>query len=170
MEGCTEKAIEEGRRPAWKMMTATGASSDTPEIEIETLLVTIEGFPTSSRTFGRLVHGLLQCIPLEDAGNGIDALARCHAQSLGLTPEHSAAAANAVRAVISTPIFRRASRAQRVLREAPFILKTGNGTLRGGPDRPAFPSTRTAGLLSTTRQGALTGALTKTSCGFMRWL
>jgi ATP-dependent exoDNAse (exonuclease V) beta subunit len=134
------QAIEEGSRPAWNIVTATGpiASCPVPEIEIETLEVAIAGFAVGSRTFGKLVHGVLHSISLDGGNDAIEELALAHARMLGLTPEHATTAAKAVHAVVSTPVFQRACGAQRVLREAPFILKTPGGTLVEGRIDLAF--------------------------------
>jgi len=82
---------------------------------------------------GTLVHAVLQWIDLSDPGD-IEALTTALARTEGLPEEAVEDAAALVRRALDTPTLRRAARARRVLREAPFCVKEGNTFTEGKID------------------------------------
>jgi ATP-dependent helicase/nuclease subunit A len=135
-----KQAVEAGARPTWNIVAATSRHLDValPAIDIERIEVPADGPRPSSMVFGKLVHAILQDTNLKTGDNALDALSSAHSRRLGLTPEHAMAASKAVRTTLSTPIFERARRAQKVLRESPFILRTQEGVLIEGQIDLAF--------------------------------
>jgi hypothetical protein len=100
-------------------------------VSVQTIRVAAAPFTASDRLFGKLVHGILQDIPLGTGECLADDLLRNVAMSqcrrLGLPDAHARTAANAVAAVLDMPLLRTAAKAHQVLRECPFILRADDG-------------------------------------------
>jgi ATP-dependent helicase/nuclease subunit A len=85
---------------------------------------------TGGRDFGRLVHQILEWIPL-DASERALAMAQALGPRYGLDEAGAARAAAAVRAALSTPVMDRARRASRVHRELRFWMPEDGELIEG---------------------------------------
>jgi ATP-dependent helicase/nuclease subunit A len=87
------------------------------------------------RDFGRLVHRLLEWVPLEDAdagrGDRVRAMAEALAPSFGLDPEAAGRAAQQVERALGLPILDRARRSARVWRELSLWFPDGADLVEG---------------------------------------
>jgi ATP-dependent exoDNAse (exonuclease V) beta subunit len=87
------------------------------------------------RDFGRLVHRLLEWVPLEDAdagrGDRVRAMAEALAPSFGLDPEAAGRAAQQVEGALSLPVLDRARRSARVWRELSLWFPDGADLVEG---------------------------------------
>jgi ATP-dependent helicase/nuclease subunit A len=90
---------------------------------------------SGGRSFGSLVHRLLEWTPLEESSpDAIGAMAEALAPSHGLDPDGARRAAEAVRTVLALPLLERARRARRVFRELPLVFPEGADLVEGVVD------------------------------------
>lgn len=87
------------------------------------------------RRYGTLVHTVLAALPLGSESAAVGLLTRQQARVLGAPEEERAAAEDAVRRVLASPLWLRAVAAHaqgRTQRECPLTLTTDDGTLLDG--------------------------------------
>jgi ATP-dependent helicase/nuclease subunit A len=137
-------ANQQGARPQCRPVAVTqaGACQHSAVREIAVDLVAVPGRYDRSRpsgkVFGTLVHAVLQEVALDAGPAAIAAHARVQGRLAGASPEEVDAAAVAVTAALSHPLFERARRAVEVRREWPLILPLEDGRLLEGVIDLAF--------------------------------
>ncbi len=98
--------------------------------------VIAEGSP-GGRDFGRLVHGILEWIPLDEAEGSAEkvrSMAQALAPSFGLDADGAARAAEAAIRALALPIMARARRASRIWRELGVWFPDGADLVEGKVD------------------------------------
>lgn len=133
-----EEAVRKGSIPSRQIEIAT-AVRNIPEhslISVETVRIAPTHAIVSDRLFGKLVHAILQDVPLEindsKSAGLLDKIAKAHCRRLGLTDDDLRRAIDMVLAIQATPVLRAASKAHRILRESPFIFRSDGGSLVAG--------------------------------------
>jgi ATP-dependent exoDNAse (exonuclease V) beta subunit len=91
------------------------------------------GAGPGGRDFGKLVHQILEWIPL-DGGDTALAMAEALAPRYGLNPQDAARAAEAVRAALALPVLGRARRAARLWRELKLWFPVESELIEGSVD------------------------------------
>jgi ATP-dependent exoDNAse (exonuclease V) beta subunit len=119
---------------------AAAAGEDTspaPEVPIQETTAA-RGLRPSGKRFGVLVHAVLAAVPLDADAEAVADVARVQARIVGIGPEEEAAARDAALAALAHPLLARARAADRVVREAPMILREEDGALLEGVVDLAF--------------------------------
>ncbi|MEM8964075.1 MAG: 3'-5' exonuclease, partial [Acidobacteriota bacterium] len=127
--------IEEGSKPSFAVAAVSTTDREAPDawaldVQVEAL-DKAPGRPSGKR-FGTLVHTVLRDVPLDGDESTTRDLLVMHGKPLAATIDDIEAAADAVVATLAHPLMRRAARAERLHREAPFILPLDDGTLIEG--------------------------------------
>ncbi|MEM6793792.1 MAG: 3'-5' exonuclease, partial [Acidobacteriota bacterium] len=133
-----EEAVRRGRAPSLETVTATEFARwppNPPEVRIERAAggpADGPARPGGSR-FGSLVHAVLSRSAPEAAAArpAPESLARLHGRRLLATPEEIEHAARAASAALEHPALEGLLEADRVLREAPFVIPLDSLKLRG---------------------------------------
>jgi ATP-dependent exoDNAse (exonuclease V) beta subunit len=84
----------------------------------------------AGREFGRLVHRILEWIPLDQPEHARP-MAEALAPGFGLDAAAAARAADAVSRVLALPVMQRARRAQQLYRELPLVFPDGSDLVEG---------------------------------------
>jgi ATP-dependent exoDNAse (exonuclease V) beta subunit len=134
-------ARQKGSTPSVRIVPVTSLAVQPPRVGAVSV-ERVEGIPDRPRgaRFGALVHAVLRDVPF-DAGAG-EALSRAQALARALdAPEPEiVAAAETVSRALGHPLLRQAARADRVLREVPFVIPTDDGQIVEGVVDLAFRS------------------------------
>jgi ATP-dependent exoDNAse (exonuclease V) beta subunit len=141
-----EAMLERGGAPSRRIVTATElalaagrgeiAIPEGAEIAVEEL-ARDAARPRGPR-FGTLVHAMMMTCGASARAEAIARFAAMHARILGATDAETAAAIEAVRGAIGSPLIRRAAGAEQVRREAPVLIRLDDGAMVEGVADLAF--------------------------------
>jgi len=128
-----QRTFESGQLPAFRIVSPSDGLANPPELRpiVVESVAQVAGRP-GGRRFGILVHAMLRDLDLRGASDQIAALARVHARLLDAPGEEAVAAAAAVEAARSHPLFERARAAKSCHRELPIHLRLEDGRLLEG--------------------------------------
>ena len=120
-----ETARKAGAKPELdvRIVTETDALPGDFSPEIARLAVERPAGRPSGARFGTLVHTVLRDVPYDAADGTIRDLTHLHGRMLDASAAEVEAAVDAVRGALAHDVLRRAARAERCHREAPFVLK-----------------------------------------------
>jgi ATP-dependent exoDNAse (exonuclease V) beta subunit len=147
-ESAHRRTVEEGSRPALRVLTVRASAAQPPEADDDLPAVRVEhvkarfGAPRpGGPRFGALVHTVLATAPLDADTAVVGDIARQHARLLDATDAEVASAIALVSDVLAHDLLaqaREAARHGRVRREAPVTLVRASGVLVEGVVDLAF--------------------------------
>ena len=129
-QGTRDRAAEDGQEPSHDVIvvTETQQMPPGPPRTVELLRLPRPEDRPAGKRFGTLVHTVFRDISLDPVEpQAIDALVQLQGRLLSATPEEEQAAVEAVRSALEHPLMRRAAKAEKVLREVPFLLPLERG-------------------------------------------
>jgi ATP-dependent helicase/nuclease subunit A len=135
------RRIESASTPAFRVerVTTLPASSQPPSLPVE--IVRFDQRPhtrPSGRTFGKIVHALLERAPLAGDTQQLASIAKARGLLLGASQQEVDAAVEAVQIALQHPLLREAASADRVHREWPVLFRDSQGVLLEGTIDLAF--------------------------------
>ena len=137
-------AIAAASRPSLAVVTASewaagetahSVAVEVPDVAVEVVAGRLDTARPSGTRFGALVHAVLAGVALDADERGIELTAQAQARLLGATVDDAAAAADAARRVLASPLVRRAAATSSVRRELPLTLSDdANAIVEGVAD------------------------------------
>ena len=135
-----DRRLEAGATPRFDVATVTDLAQGEVGFEAE---VDLEVLPRDADRpagvrFGTLVHTVLRDVDFAAGEEAVRALAEMHGRMLDATGDEVEAATASAVAALAHPLLRRAAAAERLHREAPFLLDRGGGSIVEGTVDLAF--------------------------------
>jgi ATP-dependent exoDNAse (exonuclease V) beta subunit len=131
--------VRGGSQPRFEIVRAAGAAGPPfSGISVERISLPPAQQRPRGRSFGKLVHAILEIVSFAPGSAAVESAARVCARELGATEEETRAAVDVVDSVLGHDLIREAASAKRMHRELPVLVNQGDGRLVEGRVDLAF--------------------------------
>lgn len=128
-----QEIVDRAAKPAYRIERATDAGM-VDSADVEVVSIPKQGTRPAGRSFGKLVHALLQEVRLPASREDLEEIAQVEARILGSDAGELEPATDAVMAALGHELLRGLNGAARVHREFPVLLRQGERLVEGVVD------------------------------------